>query len=448
MKFLILLALLASCGKHEMPTAKDLGDSDGDQIRNEYDSDKDIANIVPLNELEADMSFISDTQKISMTLSNKQDLQELTRNYLVRSTQVLKLPDFFTEFTRLKVKVPKAIPEVTDDVIALTLRFPSSLKINGKLVLVAGDQKTDLGDWNEVKTVQLTKDQLNSVLKEEAYFAINNLYEKAKFFIQTQEQTIAEKTNRVIFSDGKSTNIYYISKQLKYHDILKKFNIASYKLVDEENLLTTNKKSETPEWWVRQVNNSDIVIAKEDVRELALHYLKGFTKITKTISRVNGYPQAPLKIVRNKGEKVLIKIKAVSHNVVFSKAEKTEGQRIGGRDHDFWRCTYYSNVASPVTTTMVSRDQLNKSLSFNGFPINLSKDAYEMKTFTDSWEMNFVPSEDTISLNLEALPAEEYVQEGLYASKCVGATEPKVKPNLQVPERSMDIEIEAYVEKI
>ncbi len=53
MKWLILLALVASCGKHTQPKALDLHDSDGDQIQNfeESDFDKYVANVESLSEV-------------------------------------------------------------------------------------------------------------------------------------------------------------------------------------------------------------------------------------------------------------------------------------------------------------------------------------------------------------------------------------------------------------
>ena len=62
MKWLLLI-LLVSCGKEEMPKAIDLRDADGDQIINaeEINDDVYIADFTPINEINGQLSFASGT---------------------------------------------------------------------------------------------------------------------------------------------------------------------------------------------------------------------------------------------------------------------------------------------------------------------------------------------------------------------------------------------------
>ena len=58
MKFLFLIVLITSCGKHEMPITKNLLDSDGDQITDDSEfQQRYIANIKAEKSIEGQLTF-------------------------------------------------------------------------------------------------------------------------------------------------------------------------------------------------------------------------------------------------------------------------------------------------------------------------------------------------------------------------------------------------------
>ena len=46
MKYLLMILLIVSCGKHEQPAMQDYQDSDGDKIPNSLDSNKYVSDAV------------------------------------------------------------------------------------------------------------------------------------------------------------------------------------------------------------------------------------------------------------------------------------------------------------------------------------------------------------------------------------------------------------------
>lgn len=295
---------------------------------------------------------------------------------------------------------------------------------------------------------ELTSEQLNAILTGEAHFVATHLNEKKAFYNQTQEASIQEKTYRVLVNDGEKTNIHYISKDLPVSEILRYFNIKTYKNIDEQNLLTTTLKPELTEWWVRQINNRDIIIAKDNLRSLSDHYMEGFQKFNLKLVRVNGVLVAPLKITKNPAAKVLLKIRGEQNTVTFSLNTIKRGQRIGGQNADFWECKDQYRNASAVTTHALKEDFMLDILDLH----SKNKTLNTIKAADDEkgrfLEIKVETPAEEFDLAIDGLPNNLYVQEGIYHSKCIGANEPKIKPNLQVPERSLTMNVEAFVEKI
>lgn len=454
MKTLLLLLLLAACGKHEMPSEKDMRDSDGDQLLNEYEKagmDKFMAGIVPLKEIQMDVEFLlgeSVLVKHNRVFSNKIDLQKYSKDLLVRSLEAIRANEYFSEFSYMRIADAKTTQIASGNMIAVKVR-PTITEVSPKaLLLVNGEQKIELAIWDKQMEFTISSDQLNAVLNGEAHFVATNLNEKKTFFKQTQEASIQEKTYRVLLNDGKKTNIHYISKELSLSDILKYFNIRNYKNIEEQNLLSTTLKTEVSEWWVRQINNRDIIVVKDNVRELANHYLEGFSKVHLQLTRFNGFPQAPVSIKKHAAAKMLLKIRGQKNVVSFSTKTDTRGQRTGGQNHDFWECKDQFRIASPENTINLSETSIMDILALNSKikgheTLNAGDD--EKGRFL---EIQMVTESEEIYLNVAGVPNDQYVQEGLYHSKCKGAKDPKIKPNLQVPERSLTVNIEAFVEKI
>lgn len=296
---------------------------------------------------------------------------------------------------------------------------------------------------------ELTSSQLNAVINGEAYLAATHLDIKSTVYNQTLEESIMKKTYRVLVNDGINTNIHYISKDLPFADLLRYLKIDSYKDIAEQNLLSTTYRPAKNEWWVRKINDRDIVLAKENLRELANHYLEGFEKSNLKLVRKNGKVLSPLSFKKHAAAKVLLKIRGEQNTVVFSERTATKTQIvIKGDSMTNVTCKNYFREASTVTNKMVDEVFL---LSVLGMQIKGEKK--DFISAADDEQGRFVEIKihsdaEEFVLTLDGMPTDQYVQEGLYRSDCDRGSEPKIEPNLQVPERSLSLTIEAFVEKI
>ena len=134
MKLLILIIFLSSCGKLQMPGYQDYGDSDGDQVLNKDETNFErmkIAAVIPMEYVEVKMDFyegLSNIKKHSLMMSNNLDLNQYSKDLLVKSEHHLRLNDYFTEFTSLQLK------EAADIHLDEQRRFPVSLSFSSMKV--------------------------------------------------------------------------------------------------------------------------------------------------------------------------------------------------------------------------------------------------------------------------------------------------------------------------
>lgn len=452
MKTILLMLLLASCGKHEMPAAQDLNDNDGDQIPNAYEKEgmKDIADVEPLEEIEAELEYQSGLTKLvnhKFILSNKLDLQKYSRDLLVKNSLSLISSDYFSEFSYLRLKENLNPDLGNEGFFRVVLRSANSKANPKELFLIYPDRKISLGKWNSTFDFELNSSDLKAILKGEAHIAMSHLNTKVNFWSEDQEDTIRAKTFRVFMNDGTKTAIYYMSKKLNTESVLKYFKISKYKNIEEQNLLTTTLKPQSAEWWIRKVSDRDIIIVKDNLRMLSNHYLEGFDKKKMTFKRENGKTQSQLTFNKHSAARILLKIRGQQQTVTyFEETRKEYGNH--GKERG-WECHLSYRSASPITVKDLDPLDIVKSLRLNGIETQS-----ELKLLNDEtgtfWEVEVNSNEEILNLSLENLTSQEYLQEGLFAKRCTSDSigEPKVKPNLQVPERSLTLNIEAFVEKI
>lgn len=453
MKLILLMLLLTACGKHEMPREQDLRDSDGDQIINEHEKsgmDKYIASVVPLEEFETEMEFQTGTTSLvthKLMLSNKTDLLKYTKDLMVKNVEAIHTSDYFSEFSIMRIKGDQKTIQVADGIVRLKLRSPKSKSTPKTVYLVYPDRRVLLAEWSAMMDLDISSTDLNAIISGEAHLAMTHLTEKKNFFPQTQEESIREKTYRVLVNDGIKTNIHYISKEVDLENILKYFNVSKYKNIDEENLLTTTLKPLMAEWWVRRINDRDIIIVKDNLRSLSDHYFEGFAKNNTALSRINGKAQNVFQIKKHKAASVLFKIRGEKKSVSFYEKMSHESENVGV--NGYWVCDLYYRKATPVVSTELGKYDILENLRVNGAipEMDIRSLSDEKGSFL---EVEIRSDLSELSVNLESLGQNLYVQEGLYDKNCTKDSKegPKIKPNLQVPERSLSLTVEAFVEKI
>jgi hypothetical protein len=451
MKTLLLLLLLAACGKNEMPPENDMNDSDGDSIPNyrEAEMDKYISKVVPLQEVETEIEFQTGLTKLTshkFLISNKIDLQKYSVDLLVRNLVSLQTNDYFSEFSHLRMKPGQTIVLSEPGVVRVTLKSTKIQTAPTSVFLSYPDKKIPLGTWSPNMEINIASEDLNAILQGEANFAITNLTDKKLFLDKTQDDTIREKTFRVLYNDGSKTDIFYISKELKFEDILKFFNIESYKNIEEQNLLTTTHKPLSAEWWVRKINDRDIIIVKEDIRSLSEFYLQGFEKKKLSLKRQNGVAHNNLVISKQPGAKVLLKIRGNKSLVTFNTKTKEDSGNVG--KERYWVCELYNRTATVMPEIEILGTEIENNLKLNGMtPTAVQALADEMGAFL---EVEISSDQTEFELKLENFAQNQYLPVGLYHKVCDkrGTSGPDLRYVPQAPEGSLSLNIEAFVEKI
>ena len=452
MKLLMLIIFLSSCGKFQMPGYQDYGDSDGDQVLNKDETNFErmkIAAVIPMEYVEARMDFyegLSNIKRHSLMLSNNLDLNQYSKDLLVKSEHHLRVNDYFTEFTSLQLK------EVADIHLEEQTKFPvllsfSSIKSEPKQVYyLKGDEKILLGDWKSVLNISLTRQQLFAVLNKQAQLSFSYLEDQTPYSDQSRAESIKEKTYRIFFNNGKTTTTYYVSKELKLEEILRLFKVPSYRLIQDQNLLTTQVEESYPEWWVRLINDREIVIIFEDLKNLSAHYLKGFKKSSQKLMRVNGFAANEMVLPKDPKSKSLLIISGLIKKVDF--VEKPKIIISHNAPYGMKTCKQRSLEPTAETAFPLSLPFLEKNLvlkSAGGSQAEQVIIREHMGEHGPFWEIQIPEGIDKIQLGLKNIDSREYIATGPYASTC---ERPKPKPVLRTHESQIDLTIEAFIENI
>lgn len=457
MKYLLMLLLLASCGKHEEPASQDLGDTDGDHIINKFetsDFEKNVADITPFGQIEAELRFqqgMVQVEKSNIVLENRTNLSAYTKSLMVNNISGLTMDDYFSEQAILRLKdgqIQAAIKEKTIPVIIVFKNFNQPKT----LTLITKDKKINLGSFKSTAAITLDKDQLESILKGDSFFSLSRDTQK-QFFINSQEEDIKEKTYRVFMDNGSEVKVYYVAKEYPFLKFLEHFKIASFQQIEEANLLTTAHATTLPAWWVRSLNSRDKIVIYENLKNLADHYFSGFKKEKHTVQRVNGQTQANLILEKPVAAKALIKIRPNQINSNFNESSKNERYRRGrpSESGDTWNCNNYFRTEVNTTPAAVSEQDIRHALDvridgqlFEYYPLEIGED--ELGTF---WEIAIPTGVRKLEMSLKNLPASAYFQTGLFYSKCDGRyPAPQIVQNLRTIEKQLDLNIEAFIENI
>jgi hypothetical protein len=451
MKTILLLLIFASCGKNLMPGLQDYRDSDGDQILNRDETnerEKLLAGFQPLEKIEAEAEFfegISSPKKFIFLLSNDIDLNRFSKDLMTTPLSSLKMSTYFSEFTYLRIQDAKPFKLGEQESFFIRLKF-KPLRSQPKTLLIADQsKKLFLGPWMSTVNFKLSKDHLQRILNGDIFLTLSFLDTKANFFHQTRAQSIEEKTYRIFYNNGEQTNTYYISKELSLDQVLSFLNVNHYKFIDEENLLTTTIPFELPEWWVRIINKNDVILVKDSLRNLSDHYFLNFNRKLFNIKRTNGKSESAIILENPHQKKFLISIRGKKVMNIFKETSSSQ-RRGGGREGDHVLCIelYRKLVGEELASIDLHFLKENLMLDTNK---GIHLDEIKMRELKDEsgtfWEFEFPPGHVNVKIALKNLSPREYFPTGHYSSTCE-ITSPTLKTN----EGYLDLNLEAYLEKI
>lgn len=459
MKYLVLMLLITACGKHEQPVAKDLRDSDGDQIVNDKEQseiDKYIADVTPFANVQAEMKIkqgLAALQSYSFMLGNDSNISAYSKDLMVKHPKTLPVDEYFSEFSLLRIKSEKASVTITEEETPVQIVF-KNLKGQPKVLsLIAHGKKIYLGTWTDTIDVKLKREHLLAILEGEAFLALSRNTRNQMNTDQSQEDAIKEKTYRVFVNDGQEAKVYYVSKELSFNDFLMNMKITSYKMIEDVNLLSKGIKSDVPAWWVKNMNGSDKVVVKTDLRSLSEHYFMGFNKLVINAQRINGAATSSAILKKEYESKALLKIRPFKTHISFDETEMTEKYGQGGGRDNSDRFTCRNNYRLP-------RSENQTSASFNFLHENIQIHAegaliynFHMEQLEDEmgpfFEIEIPSGISQVNISLKDVAKSEYFQVGMYKSHCHnGVANRPIVPDLRTSEGKLDLQIEAFVENL
>lgn len=443
MKWLILLALVASCGKHTEPKAVDLHDSDGDQIQNyeESEFDKYVANVESLKEVRGVLKVYTDKQR-EFKFSNKYDLKTRTLNIITGNENQLRPEEYFSEWSKIKIESSEI--EFKQAQYDVKLSFDTGSDTPDHVILINGNERTKLADWSQNMTLQLSATTLIDLIKGKAELAMVKKFEHSLAPGQDSNKTIKEKTYRVFYDDGASTKVYYVSKDLSFNDFLAKMKVDISVVIDEDYLFFSRGMDEKL-WFSREMHNGDKVVVKNSVDVLRETFLKRFTYNKTTIERLNGKSNNSLNFQNKEGAKIYVRFKSFyKTNRTFAETQEVRGGGGGGREGNAnGRCTIHRRLVKNDQVQMLNIEDLAQEIMT---PDSLVQERVEMRSDDTGtyWDMKLDATDLNSTLMFKPLPTNSYVITGVVRSSCdsTGGTQ---STN---PEGKLSLEVESYVEKI
>jgi len=456
----LLLVLMISCGKEEMPKAIDLLDSDGDQIIGEVGDAKYIADFLQIGEVNGQMSFKSGDlvkKEIFIKISNARNLFEESIDILTQS-QLKKLPqDFSSEFSKILVETPKILPVLEDRIFDITLSFLPSDSPPDVLLLIDGKSTVKIADFKTTLNLKLNKKDLDSLLSKKTYLAFGKRTILQKFHDSLPvQETIREKTYRIFYNDGLTGKIFYVSHDYSFESFLINKNISKARPFFDIDAFQI-PAGET-EWFYRHFDDGDKVLVKTGNENILKSYLKNFQRTDITLRRENGSSVNSLKINKANESLIHLKFRATKTERTFREyVEKVRHTIGGGREGspEQWHCMNYYRVVDTETSVPV----VNQSLLTN-MMIRVNNSQYPLAVLDHviSQKDDEIGQYIQVTLRLHTESLEVYLQNnandtfvltGRYDLNCgrdlVRGAISVVPTNI---EGSLNLAMEAYVEKL
>ena len=447
MKWLILLVLI-SCGKHEEPTARDIQDSDGDQILNyeESDFDKYIAQYDSLGSIRGKIRF-TDGQNFEIPFSNDLDLRKNSFDLMVLKERKIRKEDYFTEWSKLRIE-SSDLTKLTREEFQVYLQFETASDGVDEIVLIEKDKSSSLGKWLSELRLSLSRDRLKDLIEGRSFIFLKKNFKKSPLFNTASEETIRNSTYRVHYYDGTSSKILYVAKKLSFREFQEHLGIKATEM-SADNFFFHTSISLQNQWFSRELSSGDKVLIYTDFETLKETFKNKHHYQKKIVLRENGIPKTSLHLNNKHGAAVYLRIKEF-YRTKRDFAESTTERWFGGgggkeEGSTRYRCgANFRNITNETTilpelSELFENLQERPAISFQEVQENMGEEGI-------FWEMKLNSEETNIILTLNQLPSSTYTVTGEFSTNCrEGKPAPSYSTNT---EGKMAFEVESYVEKM
>lgn len=458
MKWLLLFFLL-SCGKHQQPNAIDFHDSDGDQILNENDTEKGIANFETIGLVKGVLRIDSDLM-LEIPFSNDNKIKDKTINLLFKNEKFLKQEDYFSEWSRINLETIDISKIKVLKQYAITLTFDSSADSADEIAIVQDKAIRNLGSWKNIIRLNISHEDLKALNEGKAYLSLRKKFKKSQFSEESQELSILNKTNRVYFFDGKRAKIIYASKELNLKQILDFLNISKHRMINDDDIFFKTDESQEDQWFTRELSTGEKIVVFSNSLNLEQEFLKKYNYKKTTVKRENGLVVSNLKLQNSPESTIYIRIKKVLTSLrTFSGSSQRRRYQTGGslRDNGYiYYCTHYFRNISSETFLDPSFSNFLENIQISSNDTTIPSDILRNATIKEQntpqglyWEIKLNETHENLGISLIPKDNSEFVVTGDYRNQCEMNQTETSSPNYQThPEGIYSFEIETLVEKI
>lgn len=454
MKFLVLLLLVAACGKESTPPRLDLEDSDGDQVVNhlEVGEDKYIAKTQELPKVEGKMRILNKgTVVFETTITNSKNLNRESLNLLTSSIYTKDEGQYFDEWTKIHLeKKPSSL--LKEDLYEVEMIFQTLEKTPSALMYINKENRTKILDWSSKLNFNYSYRELNSILVGESHFSFSSEWlDRPYFFDGKAETALKERTYRVFYYNGIRTQILYVSKELSFTGLLGQLGITHYTPAEKDDLFALGEKDNEERWWTREVNSTLKVIAKSHPIIVKNTYLEKMLKSQNMLQRLNGQ-EANLNFKKEPNAKFFVKIRGSKIDRSFYLEEKNTEYFVARGEYSR-ECKIRQLNLTGEHSIPLSENDLRSSLRINvdGLDVNLNSAIHAQKGIDaegEYWSLGFDYKGESIKVTLLQRAQNTYQSVGVHWHNCLGSAKPKEGTVLLNNEKQMDLKIESFIEKI
>ncbi len=446
MKWLILIALI-SCGQKN-PPAKDVRDSDGDQIPNYLETDSElqkyVAEVIPFAETKGSLTFKLDSKYVSVNLSNEHDIAGNAMKLLTKTLSTIKTEDYFSEWSILKAEATSYL--IPDGHYDVTLALDTTERPD-LITLTDGKAELEVGNFANRLEFRLTAEELRQILLGKLHL---NMKKNPGDNPYSVESTIRDRTYRVFYFDGKISKIHYVSHELEFSRYLRMAGIEQS--TELKNFRGFSQNDNKDFWWTRNVGEKDKIVVKSSLKDLSQFHVLNFTRHESQIDRTNGSAVNSFIVTKSPASKFVIKFRGNKIQNVINETSRAYN-RSGARGEFSESCRQWGRTVVSQKSLPVTKEDLlsgiiiqsqEKSISLDQFQENLTEGSDEKGWYLEL-ALDETPKDFTILLAPRSNST--YVKTGVYQTVCDNGR-PVYSGSNTNEEGQMNIKIESFIEKI